>query len=182
MENKLRQNKQLGIIDHTLGDNMKKSQVQQLIADRVKAVGSPLPVAFFDKMCYIESRYNPNAVSMTNCKGLFQFSSGTWKCYSSGDRLDPVKNTDAAIKLANDNYNYLKKRLKRDPFCGEVYMAHNIGAGAAAKLILADPKLQLTRAFLGSKPEYNPKYLMAGKVPATAGVAVTRYMLDFRGI
>lgn len=161
---------------------MNKVQVQQLIADRVKVVGSPLPVAFFDRMCYIESRYNPNAVSSTNCKGLFQFSLGTWKLFGRGDRLDPVENTDAAIKLANANYLDMKKRLKRDPKPGEVYMAHNLGSYGASRLLLSPPLTPVSKALIGSKPQYNPLYLMKGKVPTTAGDAVSRYMKDFQGI
>jgi soluble lytic murein transglycosylase-like protein len=161
---------------------MNKQQVQKLIEDRVKVIGSPLPVAFFDRMCYIESRYNPNAVSSTNCKGLFQFSSGTWKTFGHGDRLNAQENTDAAIRLANFNFKGLKARTGKDPLPGMVYMAHNLGLGGAGGLVSADPRRTVTRAIIGSKPEYNPLYLMRNGKPITCGEAIQRYLNDFKGI
>jgi len=159
-----------------------KAEVKNLIVVKVAALGSPMPVGFFDKMCYIESRYNPGAVSSTGCKGLFQFSQMTWKQFGVGDRLDPSANTEAAIRLANANFALLKKGLKRDPLPGEVYMAHNIGAGGALRLLKADPHVQVSKALIGSKPEYNPKYLMSGKTPVTAAIAINRYIADFKGV
>lgn len=162
--------------------NMNKLQVQQLIADRVKVIGSPLPVAFFDKMCYIESRYNPNAVSSTNCKGLFQFSLGTWKMFGHGDRLNAQENIDAAIRLANFNYKGLQVKLGKDPLPGMVYMAHNLGITGASRLLTANPKTAVTKAIIGSKPEYNPLYLMSHGKPISCGDAIQRYLNDFKGI
>lgn len=161
---------------------MKKQDVQKLIENRVKVVGSPLPVAFFDRMCYIESRYNPNAVSATNCKGLFQFSSGTWKTHGHGDRLNPQENTDAAIRLANFNYKGLQVKLGKDPLPFMVYIAHNLGLGGASGLLRADPRRTVRQSIIGSKPEYNPLYLMHKGSPISCGEAVQRYMDDFKGI
>lgn len=156
--------------------------IRSLIGNTVKQVGSPLPTSFYERMAQIESRFNPNAKSSTGAEGLFQFTKGTWSQFGSGNRLDPAANTAAAVKLANSNYNILKHSLGREPLPGEVYMAHNIGAGGAIRLLRANPDQVVSKALIGSLPSYNPKYLMSGRRPVTAGEAVKRYVSDFNGV
>lgn len=78
---------------------------------------------------------NPNS----SAGGLFQFVDKTWKAYGRGaDKYDPAANADAAARLTLDNRNALRAGLGRDPTAGELYLAHQQGAGGALKL-LRDP-------------------------------------------
>jgi hypothetical protein len=87
-----------------------------------------------------ESGGDPSAVSPTGAKGLFQFTRGTGRKYGllgpQGDlRGDDIKNTQAAIKLLEDNRAVLRKQLGREPTGSEAYLAHQQGAGTAAKML-----------------------------------------------
>lgn len=78
---------------------------------------------------------NPNS----SAGGLFQFTDKTWGQYGrGGDKYDPTGNADAAARLTLDNRNALRAGLGRDPTSGELYLAHQQGAGGALKL-LRDP-------------------------------------------
>lgn len=87
-----------------------------------------------------ESGGRSDAVSSTGAKGLFQFTKGTGKKYGllgpQGDlRGDDIKNTQAAVKLLEDNRAVLRKALGREPTPSEAYLAHQQGAGTAAKML-----------------------------------------------
>lgn len=161
----------------------KIDSMRAMIADQVAKSKTALPTGFYEKMAEIESPgLNPNAVSPTGAKGLFQFTDRTWKAYGKGDPLNPVANTQAGIKYANDNYNYLTSKLGRPAEPYEVYMAHNLGPGGAMKLINANPNMPLSRGLIGSSPTNNPKFLMDGDNPISAGEAIQRYRSAFSGI
>lgn len=72
---------------------------------------------------------------MSSAKGPFQFIDSTAKQYGLTDPNDPVQSADAAARLALDNKNALTKTLGREPTPGELYLAHQQGAGGAAKLL-----------------------------------------------
>lgn len=75
---------------------------------------------------------NPNS----SAGGLFQFVDKTWQQYGrGGDKYDPAANADAAARLTLDNRNALRTGLGRDPTPGELYLAHQQGAGGALKLL-----------------------------------------------
>lgn len=84
---------------------------------------------------HIESRYDPAAKNKSGAAGLFQFMPKTAAQYGLANPFDPVANTRAAIRLMNDNAGYLRKVLKREPTAGELYLAHQQGAGGASKLL-----------------------------------------------
>lgn len=178
-----------GLASSVAGDGSKLSgvpktnQITSMIDERVKAVGSPLPPSYFQTMAKIESGYNPAAVSPTGAKGLFQFTTGTWHDFGTGDRLNPVANTDAAIKLANSNYNYLNNKLGRPPTPAEVYMAHNIGAGGAYSLLNANPLQPVSAAMVGSKLQHNPSFFLdkSGN-PLQVREVIQRYSAKFQGV
>ena len=83
---------------------------------------------------------NPRAQNpYSSAGGLFQFVDKTWNQYGRGaDKYDPRANADAAARLTLDNRNSLRAALGRDPTPGELYLAHQQGAGGAAAL-LKDP-------------------------------------------
>lgn len=87
----------------------------------------------------IESSFNPYAKNKSSSAGgLFQFIDDTAKQYGLRDRYDPAQASDAAARLMRDNQAHLRETLGRDPNAGELYLAHQQGAGGASKL-LANP-------------------------------------------
>ncbi len=71
--------------------------------------GLPLELA---RIPYVESYYNPMAVSPRNAAGIWQFMKGTAKEYMKvskhyDERKDPVASTYAAAKLLKQSYEYL---------------------------------------------------------------------------
>ncbi|MBS9720036.1 transglycosylase SLT domain-containing protein [Tianweitania sp. BSSL-BM11] len=90
------------------------------------------------RTAHIESGGNPNARNpRSSAEGLFQFIDDTAKQYglSKSQKFDPDASADAAARLWKDNANYLRRQLGREPTDGELYLAHQQGAGGAAKLL-----------------------------------------------
>jgi len=84
-----------------------------------------------------ESGGNPNAGNpRSSAGGLFQFIDATADQYGLHNRYDPVQASDAAARLLRDNAAYLQKRLGRQPTAGELYLAHQQGAGGAANMLM----------------------------------------------
>lgn len=84
----------------------------------------------------IESNYNPYAKNpRSSAGGLFQFIDATARDYGLDNRFDPVQASDAAARLARDNSQVLARVLGRQPTAGELYLAHQQGAGGASKLL-----------------------------------------------
>jgi hypothetical protein len=95
-----------------------------------------LPEGYLERTARVESSFNPSAKNPnSSAGGLFQFIDGTAKQYGLADRYDPMQATDAAARLARDNAAILKRTLGRDPTAGELYLAHQQGAGGAVKLL-----------------------------------------------
>jgi len=91
------------------------------------------------RIAMIESSGNPKAKNpKSSAGGLFQFIDSTAAQYGLADRYDPAQAADAAARLARDNAAHLRKVLGREPTGAELYLAHQQGAGGAAKL-LANP-------------------------------------------
>ncbi len=83
-----------------------------------------------------------NVTSPTGAKGPFQFIPSTWAHYGNGGNpMDFGASTAAAVRLAADNKASLTKSLGREPSDAELYLAHQQGAGGAAKL-LANPNVR----------------------------------------
>lgn len=94
--------------------------------------------ALLDKISQVESGGNPNAVNKNSgAAGTFQFMTATGAQYglSADDRFDPVKSRTAAGRLLSDNRTSLTQSLGRAPTAGELYLAHQQGAGGAAALL-----------------------------------------------
>lgn len=87
-------------------------------------------------MAQIESGGNSNAVSATGAVGMYQFTGGTGKQYGIKNRFDENQNIDAAARLMRDNKAALEKQgIEATP--QNLYLAHQQGAGGAAKIINA---------------------------------------------
>jgi hypothetical protein len=91
--------------------------------------------AYLARVAAIESSNNPNAVSSTGAKGLFQFTGGTAKAYGLTNPSDVSQSANAAARLTADNQAALTKALGRQPTSGELYLAHQQGATGAIALI-----------------------------------------------
>lgn len=95
-----------------------------------------LPPGYLAKTAQVESGGNPSARNPnSSATGLFQFVKSTGQQYGLTNPLDPVASTDAAARLAADNKRALTQALGREPTAGELYLAHQQGAGGAAKLL-----------------------------------------------
>lgn len=98
-----------------------------------------LPRGYLARTAQIESAMNPNARNpRSSAGGLFQFIDSTARAYGLRNRFDPVQATDAAGRLGRDNARHLRGVLGREPTGAELYLAHQQGAGGAARL-LRDP-------------------------------------------
>jgi hypothetical protein len=129
------------------------------------------------KMAHIESRFDPNAMHPgSKATGLFQFIPSTWRQYGQGqDARDPAANADAAMRFTLANQNQLRAALGRNPTDGELYLAHQQGAGGATSL-LNNPSARAVdivgeRAVLGN----------GGTVNMTAGQFAQLWIRKFDG-
>ncbi len=84
----------------------------------------------------LESNFDPNAQNPnSSAGGLFQFIDSTAADYGLTDKRNPWQNSDAGARFASDNASHLSKVLGRELTIGELYLAHQQGAGGAAKLL-----------------------------------------------
>ncbi|MDF1778784.1 MAG: transglycosylase SLT domain-containing protein [Rhizobiaceae bacterium] len=124
------------------------SGIHAIITD--VAVKNGINPHVFLHMAKIESAFNPNAFHpKSKACGLFQFILSTAKAYKLTNCRDPRANAEAAAMLFKDNARYLRNVLGREPSAGEIYLAHQQGAGGAAKLLTHPHKL--ARDIVGAK-------------------------------
>lgn len=108
-----------------------------------------IPREYLLGMVAQESAFNPNAKAGTSsATGLTQFTDSTWKQYVDkyGDqygltmdgRTDPRQSIMAGALFARDNKEYLERRIGRTATPTDLYAAHFLGPGGAAKLLSAD--------------------------------------------
>lgn len=98
-----------------------------------------LPDGYLARTRQIESRNGQNTYNpKSGAAGDFQFIPSTAKAYGLADPYDFYQAADAAGRFSRDNANILRNKLGRDPTAGELYLAHQQGAGGATKL-LANP-------------------------------------------
>ncbi|WP_442864637.1 transglycosylase SLT domain-containing protein [Agrobacterium sp. LMR679] len=107
------------------------AELRTMIADA--AVRNGVDPHALTEVAGIESSFNPYARNKnSSAGGLFQFVDGTAKQYGLRDRFDPAQASDAAARLMRDNRDHLRKTLGREPNAGELYLAHQQGAGGAS--------------------------------------------------
>jgi hypothetical protein len=103
---------------------------------------------YFAKLAQVESGGNPFAQNPnSSAKGMFQFVDGTARQYGItapfGTKEYAQQEIEAVKKFTEDNKRALTATLGREPTQGELYLAHQQGAGGAAK-ILANPDKPVT--------------------------------------
>jgi len=95
-----------------------------------------LPAGYLARTAQIESNNNPNAKNpRSSAGGLFQFIDSTAQQMGLRNKFDPVESAHAAARLGAQNMAYLRRQLGRDVDGGELYLAHQQGAGGATKLL-----------------------------------------------
>lgn len=95
-----------------------------------------VPVSAMLQIAKIESRLKPDAKNPnSSAGGLFQQTDGNAARYGVSNRFDPYQSADGAARFMRDNIAYLTQKLGRAPTAGELYLAHQQGAGGAAKLL-----------------------------------------------
>lgn len=78
----------------------------------------------------------------TSASGLFGFTEGTGKQYglpADAGSATVTQQADAAARLTLSNKRFLTNALGRDPTNSELYLAHFLGAGDAAKVLSVAP-------------------------------------------
>jgi hypothetical protein len=146
------------------------------LSDAIAKVASAKGVdpAYLTRLAQVESGGNVNATNPTSSAGgPFQFINSTAKQYGLTNRFDPNESTDAAARLTLDNKSALTTSLGREPTPGELYLAHQQGAGGASK-ILANPNAPI-EAVVG--PE--AARLNGAKPGMTAGQFATKWTGKF---
>lgn len=127
--------------------------IRVLIANLASEEGVPAALAL--KVAKLESNFNPNAVSPTGYKGLFQLGPAALKDvasmakYTVDNVMDPVQNTRAGLKYLKIVARYMNVPLSE---FGVVYMAYNIGAGSAKKVLAG--RADLAAAQIRHQPKY----------------------------
>lgn len=139
------------------------------------------------KTASLESSMNPNPRPNPNSSaaGLFQFTKGTASQYGLTNPNDPEASADAAMRFARDNAAILTPKLGRPPTNGELYLAHQQGAGGALAL-LSNPNANvidaLAPAYGGDRSKANAAVVNNGGSPAqTAGDFASRWTSRFDG-
>ena len=113
------------------------AEIRSIIVDA--AVRNGVDPHALTEIAGIESSFNPFSRNRnSSAGGLFQFVDTTARAYNLRDRFDPAQASDAAARLMRDNTSTLRQTLGREPTAGELYLAHQQGAGGASKL-LANP-------------------------------------------
>lgn len=129
------------------------------IISQLKKKKMPL---FLQYLPVVESDYKPSAVSPSGATGLWQFMENSMHPFLKknewiDERLDPWKETDAALLKLSDNY----KKFKNWHLA---LAAYNMGAGAVERVLKANPGKdfwQLAEEGLLSRQscEYVPKLI-----------------------
>lgn len=121
-------------------------QMPQAVADAISAALRNNPgfaqahPNFLPATARIESQFNPDAYNKSGAAGLYQFMPKTAAAFGLSNPYDPNASADAATRLAMANGKTLSGVLGREPTDGELYLAHQQGAGGASKL-LSDPSV-----------------------------------------
>ena len=135
-----------------------------------------VPPEYLTRLAAVESGGNVNARSpLSSASGPFQFIKSTAQQYGLTNPQDPYASADAAARLTIDNKAALVKALGREPTPGELYLAHQQGAGGAAKA-LANPNAPAV-AVLGQRAVTNN----GGSPLETAGQFANRWTQKFPG-
>lgn len=143
---------------------VKLSDTMASAIDAAVAANPGVDANYLRRLTTIESGGNPNARNpKSSAGGAFQFIDSTAAQYGLKNKFDPVESSNAAARLTLANRAHLTKVLGRDPTPGELYLAHQQGAGGATK-ILTNPDASAADLVGADAVRLN-----GGKVGMTAG-------------
>ena len=91
---------------------------------------------FLMGMCWIESLFNPKAVSPAGAKGLSQFMPATAKLYHLADPFDPEDSIRAQAQFLNDMYQKLSFVHSEFDKLMIISVSYNAGEGGRIPMIL----------------------------------------------
>jgi hypothetical protein len=131
---------------------------------------------YYARLRQIESGGNDRAVNPnSSAKGRYQFINSTARQYGITDPFDVNQQEAAVRRFTDDNRRALVKALGREPTPGELYLAHQQGAGGAAKL-LANPDADAASVVGADAVRLN-----GGRVGMTAGQFARLWTSKFEG-
>ena len=122
-----------------------------------------------------------DAISRT-ASGHYEVTDPTLRSQILKLRNDPEANAVMAGAFTKANATYLAQQLGREPSEGELYIAHFLGAGGAARLIsqaASDPNATAATAF-GNAAAANPSIFYDRRTGAARTVAQVRDVLTAR--
>ena len=131
--------------------------VRDLILGAAKMVG--VDPGLMATMGSIESNFRISArPEKGSATGLYQFISGTWKDMMGKHAAkygidpntpptDPRANALMGAEYLKQNAEYLQKRIGRQPTDNDLYLAHFLGGGGAAKFLTASPTANAVELF-----------------------------------
>jgi transglycosylase-like protein with SLT domain len=122
-----------------------------------------------------------NAISRT-ASGHYEVKDPTLRSQILKLRNDPAANAVMAGAFTKANAAYLAQKLGREPSEGELYIAHFLGAGGAARLIsqaASNPNATAAAAF-GNAAQANPSIFYDRRTGAARTVAQVRDILTAR--
>lgn len=129
--------------------------------------------SYLARLATVESGGGRNMYNSENpgVVGVWQFTEGTARQVGLNpkDRIDVAKSTAAVVKLTAQNASVLREALGREPTPGELYLAHQQGAGGAVK-ILSNPNARAVDVLGKKQVELNlPKSMRGQTENITAG-------------
>lgn len=114
-------------------------EIDPRLKDAISSVSSRYPdidPAYMTRLALVENGGRVEGGSpLSSAQGPFQFLKGTAQQYGLSDPSDPNASTDAAARFTADNRKAIANALGREPTPGELYLAHQQGAGGAIKLL-----------------------------------------------
>ena len=121
------------------GTSIPSGEIDPRLKDAISNVVAAHPdvdPAYMARLALVENGGKVEGDSpLSSAQGPFQFLRGTAKQYGLTNPNDPTASADAAARLTMDNRAALTQALGREPTPGELYLAHQQGAGGAAKLL-----------------------------------------------
>ena len=106
-------------------------------------------------------------------KGAYTVDNPALKAQILDLRFDPAIAATMAASLANENRTILEAKLERQVTDREVYLAHFLGAGNAAKLLNADDGTKAAELFPAAA-RANPAIFFANGIARTTGEVLNR--------
>lgn len=126
-----------GKADASLGKKMQLAAMANpstMAAIKSVSASSGVDPTMMKAMAWIESNFNAKAHNKSSASGVYQFVNSTAKQYGlSGKQFDPMANTQAYVKLLNDNMAGLK-RYGIEVNAANLYLAHQQGLGGLKQI------------------------------------------------